>query len=406
MNDRKKLMIAGLLILATAGCDGMMPSVQDAKVEANDRWNGTRATMLYGVAAEHFRVGQIEKAHAKVTKALSMKEDLVDARLLLARIHIERGENAAALRELHRVRETASRHPEATYLFGVAHEKKGDYREALSHYRRAYELDKSDLAPVRAAAEVLVQMGEFDRAQVYIESYVPHAESDPATFEIAGRINVLCGDHARAAGHFRRALDLDPDNDEYRRCLAQAQFRGGQYVEAAVTLEHLATVPRPSAWIPARLGDCYMAMNKPTRARDAYARACELDADDVRLQANLAKAMLATGRTRRAIQVAEQALAREADCLDAMVVLGYALVAEGEPARARNLLQRGTLSHGDSPMLWCLLGRAHAALGHRAEAIRCYTEALRREPDHRLARALLDAEEIEEVSRADAPDAR
>ncbi|MBS3735084.1 MAG: tetratricopeptide repeat protein [Phycisphaerae bacterium] len=396
----KKLIIAGIVVLITSGCENLMPPVSKARIEANTRWNATRAQMLYGVAKEHFKVGQLDACQEKLTKALELSAECVDARLLLGKVHIERGKPAAALRELHRAMEASPRNPQAQYLLGVALEKGGRLAAALEAYRQAYALDKTDLAPVRAAAEVLVQMGQIRRAQVYIDSYLPQAGNDPAMFEVAGRIAAMCGDDARAADAFRQALALDSENDDYRRALGRAQFRAGRYEQAVETLSDLvASGPQP-VWVSARLGDCYLALNRPDDAFDAYERAREAD-DSPALTAKLAKASLAAGRRGRAIHLAQTALSAKRDCGEAILVLGYALVADGQPHRARDLLRDAAGgAHSDDSTVWCLLGRAQAACGDEAEAVRCYTEALRRKPDNALARALLDAARIEEVSRA------
>ncbi|MFW6133276.1 MAG: tetratricopeptide repeat protein, partial [Planctomycetota bacterium] len=221
----KKIILAGIVILAVAGCESIMPSVDRAKVQANQRWNETRAQMLTGVAEEHFNVGQLDSAETKLTRALELSPTSTAARLLLAKVYIERGEHAAARRELHRVLDASARHPTAQFLLGVALEQTGDLPAALEAYRQAYTLDKSDMSAVRAAAEVLVQMGRLRRAQAYIDSYLPRAENDPAAFEIAGRIAAMRGDDERAVEAFRRAVDLDGEHDGYRRALARAQFR-------------------------------------------------------------------------------------------------------------------------------------------------------------------------------------
>ncbi|RPI60134.1 MAG: hypothetical protein EHM48_07740, partial [Planctomycetaceae bacterium] len=50
-----------LVLAAVAGCANEK-TMQQATLEAKQRWASTRAQMVYSVAAEHLKVGQLDKA--------------------------------------------------------------------------------------------------------------------------------------------------------------------------------------------------------------------------------------------------------------------------------------------------------------------------------------------------------
>jgi len=75
---RRALLIAVVLGVLT-GCQ--MPP-DEAKIQANDRWQTARSRLLYGVAQEHLKSGQLDLACTKAQEALRLKEDFLEAHLL------------------------------------------------------------------------------------------------------------------------------------------------------------------------------------------------------------------------------------------------------------------------------------------------------------------------------------
>jgi len=386
--------IAGTLIAAflMGGCQS---TVKQTKEQASLRWQKTRAQMLYGVAVEHFRAGQLDRAQGKALEALALSPDSADARLLLGKIYIEQGYYALAANELRKTFSQLPRSAEAAYMLGVAQEKCGRLDEAMASYRKAHALDSSRHHAVMAAAEVLVAMGRVQEAQIYVEGYLGLASDEPGMFELAGRLAVMLNDYELGAKDYQQALDLDPKNNCYREALGRAQFHARQYSQAMETLRGVTTDPNYEcpAWVHTMLGDCYMAQNRPRDAREAYNAAKELRPSSPGVWVNIAKAALAIGDAPRAILAGQEALRLDSRSLDALMLVGYALVCDKQFERAVVLLAGAAATFPDSGMLQCLLGRAYDAAGQSAKAARCYAAALTLEPDNPLARELLGGAE-------------
>jgi predicted Zn-dependent protease len=382
-----------------AGCQGQLPKVADAKVEAAKRWNAARARMLYGVALEHFRVGQLDRATHKVLEAIALDGECLEARVLLSKLHIEEGRHARAREELAGVLDKAPQSPEAFYLLGVAQEKGGQLEEALASYRRAHALNEADVAPVVAAAEVLVAIGRIHDAQTYVDSYAPKAGDDAALCELGGRLAMMRRDYPKAAVYYQRAVDLDARNRRYAEALGRAQFLAGKHEQAVETLRRLTASEDCSPWVYVILGDCHTALDDASAARESYAAAAERMESSAGVRAKLAEATLRAGDRRRAIAIAREAVRLDDGSLDAALVLGHALLLDGQAKQAVAELTAASRRHAHSPTLWCLLGRSHAARGEREAAARCYTSALRADPACGLARELLKQMGAKEISR-------
>ena len=383
----KRWIITLLLIIATlAGC-----GPNKGRVEAYKRWYHTRANMLYGVALEHFKIGQLDKARNKSQEALSLSAKFVAARILLGKVYIEQGHYKLAIRELSHLREENPQNAEAIYLLAVAQEKDGQLPEALINYRQAYTLDRSNVSCITAAGEVLVAMGHLKEAQLYIEGYFDQADNEPALYELAGRLATMHRQYDKAVEYFRRARDIDYKNTCYHESLARVQFMAEQYSPALETFKELLETEgyTAAAWVHSTMGDCYMVLGRPRNARDSYYMARHIKGDDPAVWVDVAKAALALNDAPRAILSAREALRLDETNLEAYMALGYALLRDGQTDSAMQELSKAVKLHPSNSMLQCLLGRAYAAGGNRVAARGCYQAALRLEPGNKLAETLM-----------------
>lgn len=380
------VVVAGLL----AGCGPKAPAPEAG---AKKRWHDLRAQMLYGLAEDLYRSGQLDKAATKCQEALALNEQCAAARKLLGKVLVEQGHYAVAAEHLRQVCDRQPSDAEALYLLAAAQEKQGNLHEALGNYRRSHSLDSTNLSAVQAAGEVLVAMGRLAEARQYVDSYIGAGATDAGLFEVSGRMAMMDGQYARAAELFAEALDQDGKNPRYREALGRARFLAGQYAEAIEALEPTARErgANPPAWVHAMLGECYRQTSRPREALDAYAKAVEGKPDAPAAWVNLANTQLMLGQADRAAESAQRALDLNGADHDASLVLGYALVKAGKAQAATEVLDGAVRLHPKSAALWCVLGRAHAVAGRSAEAVRCYTKALEIEPNNDLARQLLRA---------------
>lgn len=387
-----RYLLAAIVIASACGCNQQAP-FSNQKDEAQHRWFETRSKILYRLAEDRFRAGQLDAASQSVRQALALEPTSLEANLLLAKIDIESGQYAVAGEALKKVVSDRPESSEAAYLLGVAQEKARKLPEALASYRRAHALDETNLSAVKAGGEILVAMGEVRQAQLYIESFLPKAGEDAGMYELAGRLAMMGREYDKAVDNCQRARDLDGRNIRYMEALARAQFAAKRYAEASESLGDLIAQEKGKSlsWAHIMLGDAQMAMGNARAAFEAYFTATERTPDDAGVWACLANSALAIPDAPRAILAARKALAIDSDHVEASQVLGYALLRDNQPAEALKALSRAATAHPDDGMIQCLLGRAHAANGQQAQALRCYNQAVKVDPSNRLARQLLAA---------------
>jgi len=376
------LMMAVILLLAGCNFHGKH------KAEAYQRWHQARSRVICSVAAEHLKVGQLDKAGTKALEAIRLDGNYLPAHIVLTKVRLEQGRYADALAQLVKAGPLDPKNAEIPYLRGVAQEKRGENVEALKAYQQARALDASNDAYAMASAEVLVAMGRPRQALELLKARLAHRDGNAAMLALAGELAMLVDAPGEGAEFFRRALDACPKSTSLLESLAKAYFFAERYDKAVETLTELLAHQDKAGWIYLMMGTCHMRLKRPLDARRAYQAGTDVAPDQAPLWVCLAQAALVLNDAPRAIVAARRALAL-GECLEASAVLGYAMLREGKPKGAAQVLGEVARKRPDDATVWCALGRCYAAQGRDDQAASCYVRALRSDPEHRLARALL-----------------
>lgn len=201
---------------------------------------------------------------------------------------------------------------------GAAAQSGGDLPNALGVYRRAAELAPQDPAPLIAAGDVLVQMGNINEAIVsynaalvrpgdtqgaqvglakaFLKTGKPElaltplskameaSPDDPKLLLLLGVTKDLAGSHLEAQGYYRGGLVRAPGNPALTVNLALSLALSGNYPNAISVLQPLAMSPAASAQERQTLALIYGLNGNTAEA----ARLGRIDLDDASVEHNLA----------------------------------------------------------------------------------------------------------------------
>jgi Flp pilus assembly protein TadD len=201
---------------------------------------------------------------------------------------------------------------------GAAAQSGGDLPNALGVYRRAAEMAPIDPAPLIAAGDVLLQMGNVNEAIVsyhaalvrpgdthwaqaglakaFLKSGKPQlafepiskamadAPDDPKLLLLLGVTKDLSGEHQEAQDCYRRGLSLAPGDPALAVDLALSLSLSGDYGTAIAILQPLAFGPAGSKQERQTLALLYGLSGNITEA----ARLGRMDLDDPSVEHNLA----------------------------------------------------------------------------------------------------------------------
>jgi len=247
-----------------------------------------------GDAEQRFReylrvVAEVESAAAQPRSLdLDYGKSLVHNNLGNVFLALDRLDEAAAeYREALRLYEAL---PEAHQNLGTVLEANGDRAGAIEEYRNALHLDPRFIEAQKSLGDALKSAHEFDEAAVVLDDALRLDPDDPDTHLARAWVAQQRGNTPTAIEHYRRALELRPDE----------------------------SVCNNLAWLYATHWD--ESVRDPVEAVELATRAAELtEFNDVNVLDTLAAAYASAGRFPEAVETAEQALASAENASEAEV---------------------------------------------------------------------------------------
>ncbi|GAA4866645.1 tetratricopeptide repeat protein [Luteimonas vadosa] len=245
--------------------------------------------------------GETAKAIEQYSKALVDPSLAVDAYMGIARAHGANGRHALALDYFERARRLTPRDGNIHYAIGYQHYLNGGYLQAIAAFREAVALRPQDARAWNALGGALLANGQEREAADAFQRSIQISPSVGALSNL-GTLQYNAGDYAEAAGLYRRAAKLDPDNAVIWGNLGDALSAQGGNAEAATAaykraiekMEAYVEVKPDAAvalvelaWYHANLGEAGEA-----RAYIARAEALDLERGEVSLWAAQALARL------------------------------------------------------------------------------------------------------------------
>jgi len=246
------------------------------------------------------------EAEAQVREALEMSPEMLEARLLLARI-LERTERyEEALPELERTQED---HPEASqvyYNLATAYRRAGRLDEAQDAAARFQELSREEQAKdereAKSAATYkravdLLSRGNMREAESVFTSVLDIDPEHSHTRSMLAKIAFSKGDAHAAYDWITEAIEKDDGVGEFYYLAALFLMRAGNLAEAKPAVERALQLDEafPDAW--SLLGSILMDSRDPERAVECFSRAATLEPQNATTQLNLASAYAALGST-------------------------------------------------------------------------------------------------------------
>ena len=315
-------------------------------------------------------------------------------------------------------------------------------------------LDPDLAAAIEAAAaraesdpDALGALGRLYHAHEFYElattCYERAAAHEPTSAAWPYYLGVLAqrgGQHAQAASHFRRVLELEPDDLAARVRLGEALLAASRLDESAAVFEDVSRRHPQAAWGPRGLGLVAEQIGELEVAAAALERAIALEPTDgranylaamvsqrlgrrqeavealsrfraspearapadprmdalratlvgVQQRMRLAAQQVESGELEAAKETYREVLERDASNFGALVNLANVHGRLGDPAEAEALLQRAIELEPDNPHGHFGLAMAYASRSDLARARDELETVLRLDPEHAGARALLE----------------
>jgi tetratricopeptide (TPR) repeat protein len=219
----------------------------------------------------------IGPATEAVREALKLEPNDSEAESLLATLLAQSGKIDEAIELL---RAALKRKPDDVELnrqLGYHLTQFGRNEEAIAVYKAMLDRNPNNDEVVRSARSglsvVYINQGELTKAEAELETLLERTPDDAGVNNDLGYLYADRGKNLEKAEQMiRKALQEEPDNYAYLDSLGWALFKQGKFQEAREELEkavkHLTGVG--DATIYEHLGDVYLRLNEPAKAKEAW----------------------------------------------------------------------------------------------------------------------------------------
>ena len=180
----------------------------------------------------------LRKAESEFKIAVKLQPDSEEAVTTLAYLYNEEGDSARAAETLSSVPD-AARSAKLYSALGYTYEQRKEYKQAITAYRKAIELDRDNLDAIRGLAQNLLNDGQTDAA---LEQYKIIAESNPEdaqTYLRMAEIYRRIGKFDLALENLKKAESMVQDSMEVPYNMAAVYQAQGRYDDAAQILQDL-----------------------------------------------------------------------------------------------------------------------------------------------------------------------
>ncbi|MGR8918711.1 MAG: XrtA/PEP-CTERM system TPR-repeat protein PrsT [Gammaproteobacteria bacterium] len=207
-------------------------------------------------AQQHYEAGDLQASAIDLRTAITEEPGNAAARALLGRIYLDAGNPAGAAKELARARELGLTDPEISLGLTRAYLLSGKFDDAASEIALSGNSTQSEWRVLR---------GMLDLAEQRL------------------------GD-ARAT--FAEVLEAEPDNEQARRGLMQAELAAGNAELARQEVERLLETSEPDAGLWIIKGELDLFEDAPEQAQSAFGKALELAPENPIARIGLTRAAL------------------------------------------------------------------------------------------------------------------
>ena len=226
-------------------------------------------------------------AGASFRNALKLRPDFSEARLALAKTHLEQKQYKEVKNIAIKLAGNKDTAAEGQYLLGLTALATNQDGQALLALTKSTRADPSNAIAWLALVDVYIKMKQNGKVR---DALVKAVEGDPTSFDAAYRLGELdfdAKDYQAAAKSLAIAVDANPDHYGARYKLAYAQYRTGEYQQAG---NHgLAAVKlQPKKYAPlSLLASIANRQGKTGKAIDLIKRAMKLEKNSATLYTTL-----------------------------------------------------------------------------------------------------------------------
>ena len=254
-----------------------------------------------GLAASH--AGHNERAREVLQAALEQQPRNVDVLYDLAAVNVALNRKDAAVQLLAQAAQLAPERADVQRLLAHTTAGMGYFGDAVEAWNRYMKLAPDDDVGRRERGFAETALGVNAKSGLAdLEWFVRKHPNDPVGhYELGVAVSAI--DANQALAHFSRAIDLKADFTAAHVGRALLHYRQGNATAALTDLEFAAAREPQNAAILDRLGQTYLALDRPADALPILRKAAELAPRDSTTLMHFGRALLRAGDQKQASAV-------------------------------------------------------------------------------------------------------
>ncbi len=316
----------GHLYAELAGSYGSRGDYFDKAVD--NYWQAMKEDPSAGFIAEELsdffiQSGRLRDGVTQAEDLLKKDPSNLNARRVLARVYMrligDRQHNQIdetmvkkALEQFQKIVAANPKDLESWILLGQLEKLTGDSNDAMAAYQKALALDPDNQDALTGLALVYSDLGENMKAADLLNKV---AQKDPSPRTLAALADTYerMKEYSLAAETLRHAIDRNPDaNPDLKRALAQDLLLAGKEDEALKIYEGLIADDPRDAQSYLRISQIYREKRDFPKAREAAAKAHDIDPTDLQIRYNDVNLLEAEGKLPEAIATLSEILSNTA----------------------------------------------------------------------------------------------
>jgi tetratricopeptide (TPR) repeat protein len=273
----------------------------------------TSAYLTSGLAELYNKIGRIRDAVVEAQDLIKRNPNNLEARRLLGRIYLRSlgdmqaggGSESVLKLAIEQYEQIVHLQPDSTddhLLLGRLYRLNNDLQKAESEFKTAVKLQPDSEEAVTTLAYLYNELGDTARAAQVLSS-VPNAERSAKLYSALGYTYEQQKQYKNAVEAYRHAIELDRDNLDAIRGLAQNLLNDGQADAALEQYKVIADANPEDAQTYVRIAEIYRKQGKFDLALEHLKKAESMVQDSVEVPYNIAAIYQAQGRFDEAIPI-------------------------------------------------------------------------------------------------------
>ncbi|MEO8025397.1 MAG: tetratricopeptide repeat protein [Bryobacteraceae bacterium] len=268
----------------------------------------------------YIQAGRLRDAVTETEEVLKQNPNDLNARRILARIYtrmigdaqqgkVDQSMVTKAIEQYQKITEKAPKDIDSLLMLGRLQKVAGSNTDAEKAFRKALEIDSDSEDATTGLASVLADLGDTKGAADLLRKVSEKNPTARGLLKLAEAYEQM-KDYPLAAESLKKALALNPPNaSDIKRALAQNLLFADQLDQSLAVYEELVVEePRDlGSWL--RISQIYRQQRKFDKAREAGAKAKELDANNLEIRYNDVNLLEAEGKTTAAVAALKEILA-------------------------------------------------------------------------------------------------